>query len=123
MNQFLASPKVRSRHWAAWQRQERPACNRSELDDENLGVARLIGAWPAECTDAAIDTGRMLRLLMQALRRERALGRAGRHAYNLTRHIDLARACHQARLAAKQKSARPDSGRALKIHAEIFTPK
>ena len=118
MNQFIKSPKMRSCRRAVRQGQAKPGCNFGEPADESLCVARLLRQWPTECTDAPGEAGRILRLLMQALRRERALGRAGRCAYDLTRHIALNRACNQARLAAKQKNARPDCGRAPKIHSE-----
>ena len=118
MNPFLKTPLNQSRHHAMGQWQSGPACNRTEQDDECYSLARLLGVWPAECADARCDAGRILRLLIQALRRERALGRAGRRAYSLTRHIDLARACNQARLAAKQKNARSDSGRAFTFRSE-----
>ena len=121
MNPFLKTPLNQSSHHAMGQWQSGPACNRSEQDDECYSLARPLGVWPAECADARCDAGRILRLLIQALRRERALGRAGRRAYSLTRHIDLARACNHARVAAEQKKgARPDSSRALEIPADVI---
>ena len=80
-------------------------------------LARFLAIWPGDADNASAESGRMLRQLTQALRRERALGRAGHSAYNLARHLGLTQACagERARLAAaQQQNARPNQGRALK---------
>lgn len=65
----------------------------AEHYDRARMLPRLIAAAPDDLSAAgpAADA-RILRLLAQALRRERALGRAGHWAYDLNRHIGLSQA-------------------------------
>ena len=67
-------------------------------------LPRLIAAGPDDLNAAgATANAHIMRMLQRALRRERALGRAGHWTYDLNRHIGLAQAyaAERARSAAK----------------------
>jgi hypothetical protein len=69
--------------------------------DRQLMLPRLIAAAPADLAAASAPAAQVVKLLARALRRERALGRAGHWAYDLGRHIGLAQANAAERAAAR----------------------
>ena len=62
----------------------------AKVYDRESILPRLIAVSPADLSDAG--KAHVIGLLARALRRERALGRAGHWAYDLSRHFGLAQA-------------------------------
>lgn len=62
----------------------------AKVYDRERILPRLIAVSPADLSDAG--KAHVIGLLARALRRERALGRAGHWAYDLSRHFGLAQA-------------------------------
>ena len=72
-----------------------------ERYDRECMLPRLIAVAPADLAGASAPAAHVVKLLARALRRERALGRAGHWAYDLGRHMGLAQAYAAERAAER----------------------